>query len=212
MPFTSVKNIDYFQLHDAVNQTVLYGCSQEWYRTRWQRLSGCGPTTAANLVYYHLNSAAQSKGESFHSTKAYGLTLMEKLWNYITPTLRGVSNTKLFSDGTEAFAKVESLELSTTVLNIPKDRTQRPGFPAVLSFLKDSLERDFPVAFLNLDSGEEKKLDSWHWVTVAALEVSESGTSAIAKIIDEEQIKQIDLSKWYQTTKIGGGFVRVDWL
>ena len=29
-----------------------FGCDQEWYAEHWQRQAGCGPCTAATLLYY----------------------------------------------------------------------------------------------------------------------------------------------------------------
>ncbi len=95
-------------------------------------------------------------------------------------------------------------------LDIPKNRFQRPELSAVSEFLENSLSKDLPVAFLNLDNGDEKRLDSWHWVTVIALDYERDGAAAV-KILDEGRIKQIDLALWLQTTSLGGGFVSVTW-
>jgi hypothetical protein len=69
------------------------------------------------------------------------------------------------------------------------------------------MDGDTPVAFLNLCNGEENKLEAWHWVTVIALEFSDINESVYLKILDESQVKTINLKLWYETTVLGGGFV-----
>ena len=68
-------------------------------------------------------------------------------------------------------------------------------------FVRRSLERDCPVAFLNLHNGVVKELDWWHWVTVTALE------DGRADLLDSGEALTIDLRLWYATTRRRGGFV-----
>lgn len=206
---TSIKNTDLFQIQDSNSSAVYYGCDQTWYRTKWQRLAGCGPTTAANLFYYHVRSGAAAEGEIIPA-KSRCVALMEETWNFVTPGLRGVNTTAMFSGGISAFASAKAMRAEPMALDIPKNRFQRPELSAVSEFLENSLSKDLPVAFLNLDNGDEKRLDSWHWVTVIALDYERDGAAAV-KILDEGRIKQIDLALWLQTTSLGGGFVSVTW-
>jgi hypothetical protein len=64
------------------------------------------------------------------------------------------------------------------------------------------------VAFLSLDKGEEELLDSWHWVTMLSLQYEEDGSAAFADVADEGKLLHVDLKKWFDTTGLGGGFVR----
>ena len=91
--------------------------------------------------------------------------------------------------------------------NLPKDTSCRPKLSKVIDFLEGALVNDAPIAFLNLCNGEEKNLQRWHWVTIISLEYSEDRKSVFIKILDEELIKKIDLTLWYNTTTLGGGFV-----
>jgi uncharacterized protein YciU (UPF0263 family) len=59
-----------------------------------------------------------------------------------------------------------------------------------------------------LEKGEEDLLDTWHWVTVLTLQFEEDGSAAFADVADEGKLLHVDLKKWFDTTKIGGGFVR----
>ena len=69
--------------------------------------------------------------------------------------------------------------------------------------IRAALERDRPVAFLNLCNGKVKELDWWHWVTIVALEGS------AATILDSGREFPIDLERWLATTRKRGGVVTV---
>ena len=99
-----------------------------------------------------------------------------------------------------SFAAARGLTLTPGLFVFPSARTKRPPMsrPRLLSA---ALERDCPVAFLNLHNGRVKELDYWHWVTITALE----DTTAV--ILDSGSALRIDLRLWYETTKRRGGFV-----
>jgi hypothetical protein len=84
----------------------------------------------------------------------------------------------------------------------------RPAMANLLTFIGESLKNDMPVAFLSLDKGAEELLDTWHWVTVLSLEYEENGSAAFADVADEGKLLHVDLKKWFDTTGLGGGFVR----
>lgn len=203
MTTTSVRNPDLFQIID--NQTIFYGCDQEWYTTKWQRLSGCGPTTVSSIMHYLYHANSGSGTPPF--PKSDCLLLMEEIWEYVTPTLRGIPSTKPLYKGAMAYAKAKALDMDFHFLDIPKNRRLRPEFPQLLSFVETALRSDTPVAFLNLNNGTETQLDSWHWVTIISLEYEEDGSNAIISILDEGVIKKINLAQWFQSTTLGGGFV-----
>ncbi len=56
-------------------------------------------------------------------------------------------------------------------------------------------------------NGAESRLEAWHWVTVIAVEYLSEDEQIVLKILDESQIKKINLKLWYETTELGGGFV-----
>jgi len=203
----SIENRDMLEIKDDNTGSTGYGFDQEWYRTKWQRSAGCGPTTVANLIHYFNRSDPEAKPDASANTKSAGLGLMEEVWNYVTPSLQGVNTTKMLYEGTLDYAKAKGLDLSYDAIDIPRKRILRPPFEQVLLFIGNALEEDSPVAFLNLHNGEEKQLYSWHWVTILSLEYSEDAKTAVATIMDEGVLKKIDLFRWYYTTKIGGGFV-----
>lgn len=195
----SVRNPEYFEIFDEITGEKYYGCNQEWYKKTWQRMAGCGPTVASSIIVYSKKNAGTSKGDS--------LKLMDKMWEHVTPTMKGVNSTNIFYDGLVSYAESSGKHLLYDVVDVPKKKEKRPPLRKVISFIKDSLDKDTPIAFLNLCNGEEKFLDKWHWVTLVSMEYEGDLSTVTAEILDEGMKKSIDLLLWYNTTTLGGGFV-----
>lgn len=195
-------NIDYFKINEKHSNKIYYGCSQEWYRNYWQRRAGCGPTTAANLFIYLKNSS----DEPVENDKYSCLLLMEEMWKYVTPTLRGVNTTKILYEGLYDYSVKNNLNVTYKYMDIAVEKKKRPSLDKALNFIYESLDKNAPLAFLNLSNGEEKRLDDWHWVTIVSFFLKNEN-EAIVEIIDEGKIKEIDFSLWYSTTLLGGGLV-----
>jgi hypothetical protein len=205
MKSSSIKNLRLFKIIDEISQNTYYGNDQEWYESKWQRLSGCGPTTVANIIYYFNKTNPNIILNNFNPTKKDSLLLMDEIWKYVTPSMGGVSSTGMLCKGVLKYIREKELNIGLDVIDIPKKRLLRPEFQKLIEFLAAALDKDMPVAFLNLHNGKVKELDSWHWVTIISLEYDES--QAHADILDEGMIKKIDLAEWFNTTAIGGGFV-----
>jgi len=201
MSAVSLSNQQIFRILDEERNEVHYGCDQEWYRKKWQRLSGCGPTAASNIIHYISSSESDDC-----SSKENCLELMEEVWLYVTPARDGIKTTKMFCESFLAFAEEKGINVEAKVCDVPKEKSLRPGISDVAEFLEEALSNDSPVAFLNLCNGEESNLERWHWVTVVSMEYSEAERRLFIKILDEGMIKRIDLTLWYRTTTLGGGF------
>ncbi|NLA86411.1 MAG: hypothetical protein GX847_03840 [Clostridiales bacterium] len=207
MTEVSIKNIKLFEVLDE-NAQIYYGGWQEWYGAWWKRMSGCGPTVVSNIMSYISRSRAGTENESAPLSKSGFLELMEDVWQYVTPGMQGIPSTAALKKGVLAYIASKQLDILPEELDIPKKQIYRPAFSDLLAFIGDSLRNDAPVAFLSLDKGDEPLLDTWHWVTILALQYAEDGSVAFADVADEGKLLHVDLKKWFDTTKLGGGFVR----
>lgn len=203
----SIKNPGFLKITDEATKNIYIGCDQNWYPSEWQRRAGCGPSVASNIFRYLILSGLCSDRSERNNTKAEFIALMEEMWRYITPTLLGVNKTSIFYKGFLSYAKFHGLNLTYNCFNVPKRKTARKKLSELLLFLEEAISNDTPVAFLNLHNGEEKNLDSWHWVTITSIEYTEDRQTILANILDGGSARKIDLSLWYSTTKLGGGFV-----
>ncbi|HEX2954732.1 MAG TPA: hypothetical protein VHR47_12225 [Bacillota bacterium] len=201
----SISNPNMLKVIDVNSQTAYYGCDQEWYATEWQRCAGCGPSVVSTMLLYLDRVSSLSKYGV--NTKADCLSLMEEVWQYVTPTDHGIPTTKLLYEDVLQYGEAKALTIEYYVCDMPEEPSARPAFPELLRFIAGALHQDIPVAFLNLCNGDEQNLDCWHWVTIIGLEYDESGASALVTIVDEGVLKKIDLALWYKTTTQGGGFL-----
>jgi hypothetical protein len=207
MAINSVSNLNLFIVIDESKDKTYYGCSQEWYATEWQRLSGCGPTAASNIISYLNRTCSALELEQSPDNKINRISLMEEIWAYVTPTENGINSTKMFYEAVIMYTKSKGFNFVFDFCDLPEDEVLRPEFAVILRFIERAMTNDAPVAFLNLCNGKEKNLEQWHWVTIISLECNEDGSNAFINILDQGKIKTIDLALWYNTTTLGGGFV-----
>ena len=186
---------------------VSYGAHQIWYPGWLQRMGGGGPTAASNLLWY-LAATRPEAGGLFRgngSRRADMLALMEEVWKYVTPGMRGVDKAAILTDGALRFGADRQVRLSSRVLEVPAAAALRPGREELLAFLSAAFSDDLPVAFLNLSNGAVRNLDNWHWVTL----VSVNGELR-AEMYDQGRRQLIDIGLWLSTTTGGGAFVALE--
>lgn len=181
------------------------GADQNWYSSWIRRMSGCGPTAASNLLWYLAATRPQQCSSLFDGdgTRREGmLHLMEQVWNYVTPGMRGVDKASMLAEGGKRFGMERGVGIEPRVLEVPDDESKRPSEEGVLDFLSGAFADNLPVAFLNLSSGAVSNLDTWHWVTLVSVD-----EGLRAEMYDEGVRQWVDLGLWLRTTSKGGAFV-----
>lgn len=204
---TTLAHPDYCTIFGPQGE-LFRGGDQEWYGDDWQRRAGCGPTTAALCLAYLGRTASrlQDLAPQLPQTKGSFLTYMEAVWDYVTPSHRGLDSLEKFGQGSQSFAQSRGAVLSWSALAVPGIRAEnRPSPAQCAAFLRTALQQDTPVGFLNFSNGAVEELDSWHWVPLIWLE--EAGGILRCGILDQGREFPIDLSLWLHTTHRGGGFV-----
>lgn len=192
----SLKNIEALRIEGS----ELYGCNQEWYSKPWQRLSGCGPTTASMIALYQVHDHQGPK--TLEEAKA----MMNAVWEYVTPGFGGINRLDRFFKGYDAFLASRQLKHACFALEIPKLKTQRPSLTSVTEFLTKGLLADAPIAFLNLNNGKVHNLEAYHWVLITGIDMIDAH-HVMAHILDGGERLVIDLGLWLETTTSSGGFI-----
>lgn len=162
-PTESLSRIDYLQVTGQDSCEVFCGSDQEWYGTKRQRMTGCGPSAAANILFY-LNR--QREENCCGKSREDLLRFMEMAWEYVTPLSNGIPSTALFREKLEYYALGQNENFRFFILDIPMEVPKRPVLYEVIEFIQNGLRADTPIAFLNLDNGVETALEAWHWVTI----------------------------------------------
>ncbi|MCL2864361.1 MAG: hypothetical protein FWE25_02350 [Lachnospiraceae bacterium] len=185
-------------LHVVKQYKTFYGFDQKWYRRVWRRTAGCGPTCATmTLIYLNKrnNLKLPYKNQGYNSI----VDSMNKIWEYVTPGLRGLNTLELYQNGIARIATENKIELNFQKRKI--DAENKPPLEEVVDFVTQGLKQDVPVGFLNWHNGNVTGLDDWHWVLIVAIEGN--------KIFCYDQGKKLscDLKEWLEHTKKGGGFV-----
>jgi len=203
----AIKSPDRLLITGPEQTPIAFGCDQDWYQSRWQRQAGCGPCTSATILYY-LSATRKSLAALFPYPSFNYDTMnvyMHNIWHFVTPGLRGVNDASILVNGICKYAATLGIELEASIFPVPAKPAPREPFQAWFDSIKEALECDIPVAFLNLSRGHLKNLDSWHWVTVTALFLKNN--QILAEIADSGERKMIDIMKWYQSSRLGGATV-----
>lgn len=199
-----IKNRSFLDINDIESENgKSYGLTQEWYKDDYQVLAGCGATVAATILTYY------EQCKSFKNLEIKDVLFkMEELWSYLLPIKgKGLNSTKLFYNGIVNYFKDRDIKIKYSYIDI--DIKNKISLEEIVNYLKIEILKDRPVAFLNLCNGEENALDKWHWVTVYEIfkENLNGKEEYFLNILDDREIKKINLSLWYNTIKNDGGFV-----
>lgn len=180
-----------------------YGYDQEWYPERWQKLAGCGPTTASVMMSY---VEARLTGRVITSQKEAEEKMLT-LWPYATPRMHGLYKTRWLKEGLERYMADHALPGRPEMLSVAPIRLLRPRMSALAQFLREGLEAECPIGFLNLHNGGFEPLYSWHWMPFVRIAETETGWEGT--VMDEGKLIDFPLERWLKHSRFGGGFVRI---
>jgi hypothetical protein len=193
---------------DDESSKAYFGGDQEWYSEEWQRMAGCGPTCAANVTSYlaftrpslralYIGDDMRQRSFTAH---------MQALYTHVTPGSMGLNRPEMFAQGVVAFAESRGLRLIPHLFEAHGyQQRNRPPVEEMAAFVQQGLERDCPVAFLNLTKGRVKNIQGWHWITIIGAEDGANSLTAVAS--DEGKQISFDLRLWYLSTRMRGGLV-----
>ena len=195
-------------MHIERGERTLYGCDQDWYEIEWRRRAGCGPVAATNILLYMRKKYDVADIPYYNGSVEEALEAMNDVYQFVRPRRRGLHTVRRFVKGMCKFGRRYGLSFRYRYLVIPPQAEKRPGIDEIIGFIEEGLEKDVPVAFLNLHAGSvEEQLSSWHWVTVVGIEKGGMGRAEILlRFYDQSNSLAVSLGEWLDTTEKGGGF------
>ena len=114
----SIKHPEW--LYIDVNGKTSYGYDQEWFTDEWQRLSGCGPTSASQVLGYSLFRDGLLDLETT-SDQTLALERMNLVWKYVKPRFGGgVYKTQWMERGLTRLLEDKGLSYDVHMLNVSR--------------------------------------------------------------------------------------------
>jgi hypothetical protein len=203
----SLVHIDAFAITDDDGKTY-FGGDQTWLPPKeFHREAACGATTCANILSYYSRTGKDFADLRTHrlETKTGFTEHLKEVYRDITPGPLGTMPKTIIA-GAEKFASDRETRLRISILKVPCMRKHRAPFSDAADFITAGLERDLPIAFLNLSNGGVKDLDSYHWVTIAAI----NRETGMVRIVDNGELLEIDLKRWIERSAVGGAFLLLE--
>lgn len=153
-----------------------YGGNQSWYTSPYKTGNSCGAVAAANMMAYlakeyfsYSDLYAYSDLDNSYFSKTNFLSHMETMYDYLSPTIIGVSSLSQFRNG------VNDYMYDTLGRRISYDEFTVSRYSTIVDGLIDGLIEKVPVALLVLDvengsSGDLEGSDgdsfAMHWITI----------------------------------------------
>ncbi|MBN2899751.1 MAG: hypothetical protein JXO44_13360 [Clostridia bacterium] len=202
-----LKYPDYLLIPSTDSKTHFFGGNQSWFSRYWQKEAGCGPTCAATILSYLSRSKPEFENlyQYDHYNRKAFIKHMDQVYRYVTPGIWGIHKTHVFINGVLDYAASLGFHLIVHSLILhPKTLNER-STDTLLSFVEEAFNCDSPIAFLNLDVGEAKRLQPWHWITITRVYLEDGQVMADAS--DEGVKRTFNLGLWYLTAKKHGGLI-----
>lgn len=181
MKVLSLRHTDFIPLTENETSSHAYGGRQKWFTKKSQRLRGCGPVAAANILCYLARSEEKYRPlyPDRDLTQARFSVLMAEMYAALSPAwIGGVFTRGRFVRGMTKWAQSRGVPLTVHVSG-PRTQNHEEAF----AMIRQGLERDKPVAALNLklrytvSPGGENF--GWHWITITGLETGPDGRTRI---------------------------------
>ena len=168
---------------------IAYGGDQEWCRSKWKRMSGCGPTAGANLSACY--AAARPEWGALYPGNADSFDretytdCIEEIFRYITPGFMGYPYANRFVRQYARYAADHGIRFSGTCVGGTESADQ------LFDFARRSIDGGNPAALLVLGHrAAEMQEDTWHWVTVSGYTDGNDGQQLIVSSCGERQLWQ----------------------
>gem|GEM_PF-271186 len=143
--------------------SAVYGGKQKWLGSRSS--NGCGPTAASNILYYLADKDSKYSMLYSGSTSERDFTAhLNSVYDHMRTVnpIWGLVSITSFANYTKSYAE----ELGYPSLNIHKKEALWTKHQDTIDFIKEGLNKDTPVATLNLNRFWDRY--GWHWMTITA--------------------------------------------
>ncbi len=158
------NTLDFIKIKDGRQDTL--GANQYWFNQKFAALSGCGPTTASEILAYlakkYPNTMrgihAEATGELERKTF---VQFMQAVREFVKPGMMGLTDIDFYTRETLNYAQSRGIALSA------KQIDTRLGDQAAFRHVADTIDAGLPLALLILTNPHPDIREyTWHWMTV----------------------------------------------
>lgn len=218
----SIKHPEWLAVRQS-DGSISQGPEQDWFPTKFQRIHGCGPTTAALITAYiarkpdmvslfkPYKGKTRNKGyidADYVLNRDEMLMHMEELWRYVKPGIFGLWRASQMSRGLIDYTASKGILLETRLFPVSiMQRRNTKLWPEVFQFIRHNLAYDIPIAWLIYDKGRLSNLASRHWVSIIGIKYPSDFSECTVTVVDHRHIFEVNLTDWLKHSILGGAFV-----
>lgn len=182
-----------------------YGGNQDWFRTLWMRIGGCGAETACESSLYFARELGFTKLYPFNSDdvkREEYVDFAHMMEDYLWPRLTGINKLSIYVNGYVKYLR-DAGEYRVDVGEFSGDHTYEEAAEKV----KEQIDSGLPIPFLTLMHKDTRFSDYvWHWYLVNGYDETQEGLKV--KAVTYSGYKWLDLKRlWNTGCKPTGGMI-----
>jgi hypothetical protein len=158
------NQLDFIKIKDGTNETI--GANQYWFNQKFAALSGCGPTTASEILAY-LALKNLSNGQTLylhdihHLERKAFVRFMQEVREYVKPGMMGLTDIDYYTTQTIRFAESRGVPLEASQIDPEMNTTD------AMEAVAEAIDAGLPLALLILTNpNPDIREYTWHWMTI----------------------------------------------
>lgn len=166
------NTIDFIKIKDGKSEWL--GANQYWFNQKFAALSGCGPTTASEILaflakkYPSIMRGIHPEGFGPLERKEF-VRFMQEVRAFVKPGVMGLTDINFYTDQTINYAESRGIRL--TAKQIDAGESTEAAFREVTAVIDNGL----PLALLILSNPHPDIREyTWHWMTIIGYDKKES--------------------------------------
>ena len=189
------------------NVDGMLGGNQELFSDPWMKIGGCAAVTACDLCIY-MDMYKGTKGLYSYDIAHISCADYERfamlMKPYLRPRYSGINRTSTYIEGLSAYLEDHGYKCDITDFDL------NSRYSEARSFVTDSIDAGFPVAYLNLYHRDPAFSDFvWHWFLLAGYAVYSD--TMMVKVISYGECYWFDFARLLNTGHHRkGGMVRIN--
>ena len=158
------NTLDFIKIRNGYSMTL--GANQYWFNQKFAALSGCGPTTASEILAFLSKQFPQSMQGIYPDDinaleREAFVRFMQEVRTLVKPGVMGLTDINFYTEQTIKFAFERGVSLAAKQLDLSLTVSE------ALQEIADVIDQGRPLALLVLTNPHPDIRDyTWHWMTI----------------------------------------------